>query len=307
MAKGKYSGPGVYTDLHDLMALQYKARLLPAGPSLSVTHPLTGCHLSRIRGRGLNFEELRPYRIGDDIRRLDWKVTRRTGHPHVRVYSEEREQDTILFVDQRINMFFGSTERMKSVVAAELAALLAWQALRRGDRVGMMVFTDEQCFEVKPQRSHSHVIRLLNQLCRINHSLHAGQVAHPQQFNRVLKKFQNLATHNKHLWIVSDFEGADDTTRIHLKELTNRNTLSLAMVYDNLETELPDGGSLSVTDGTYNVDINTSDDDLRERFREVFNQKLKWLRRTLKGQANMILPLHTHTQLETQLRAMLHG
>ena len=109
---------GIYADLAELVRMQYKARgysFLPRQPVHSV---LAGRHASRLRGRGLNFEEIRRYLPGDDIRNMDWRVTARTRKPHVRVYTEERDHPILLLIDQRQNMFFGSRRAMKSVVAA---------------------------------------------------------------------------------------------------------------------------------------------------------------------------------------------
>ncbi len=104
---------------------------------------LNGRHASRLRGRGLNFEELRGYLPGDDVRAIDWKVTARTGEPHVRVMTEERDRPALIVVDQRMSMFFGSQLNMKAVTAAEAAALAAFRILDQGDRVGGIVFGDD--------------------------------------------------------------------------------------------------------------------------------------------------------------------
>jgi len=106
---------------------------------------LGGKHASKLRGRGLDFEEVRNYVPGDDIRNIDWKVTARTQKTHSRVYSEEKEKPTLIVVDQSKSMFFGSQKRTKSVVAAELAALTAFKILKEGDRVGGIVFAWRYC------------------------------------------------------------------------------------------------------------------------------------------------------------------
>jgi uncharacterized protein (DUF58 family) len=132
------AAPGVYAELDDLVRLRFRARgysFLPRQPVHSV---LAGRHASRLRGRGINFEEIRHYLPGDDIRTMDWRVTARTREPHVRVYTEERDRPVLLVVDQRQSMFFGSRRAMKSVVAAEVAALAAWRVLKAGDRVGAL-------------------------------------------------------------------------------------------------------------------------------------------------------------------------
>ena len=129
--------PGVYASLPDLVASQRRA----SGFSFSARQPIhsssLGDYASRLRGRGLNFE-IRRYQMGDDIRQIDWKVTARTRKTHSRVFTEERERTTLLLVDQRITMFFGSVKNMKSVTAAEAAALAAWRVLAQKDRVGAL-------------------------------------------------------------------------------------------------------------------------------------------------------------------------
>ena len=143
----------VRVDLAHLRRLEGPAKalsLLPRQPAHSV---LNGRHASRLRGRGLNFEELRDYLPGDDVRAIDWKVTARTGEPHVRVYTEERDRPALILVDQRMSMFFGSKHNMKSVTAAEAAALAAFSILDQGDRIGGIVFGDEMVAELRPLRS----------------------------------------------------------------------------------------------------------------------------------------------------------
>ena len=129
----------IYTSLADLAGLEHQTKgfnFLPRQPIHSV---LAGRHNSRLRGRGLNFEEIRVYLPGDDIRNIDWKVTARLQKPHVRVSTEERDRPAILVVDQRIPMFFGSRLYVKSVTAARLAALFAWTIFHSGDRIGAVV------------------------------------------------------------------------------------------------------------------------------------------------------------------------
>src|SRR5215471_6439917 len=153
-----------YADLDSLIALQFKA----AGFSLKHNQPvhslLFGRRASHVRGRGLDFEELRGYVAGDDVRSIDWRVTARAQKPYIRVYSEERDRPTMLVVDQRINMFFGSRRSMKSVVAAEAAALTAWRVFSQGDRVGAFVFNDTVIEQVRMHRSRSTVLRILDRI-----------------------------------------------------------------------------------------------------------------------------------------------
>src|SRR5580693_6400152 len=138
-----------YAELDSLIALQFKSGGFTLRHNQPVRSLLFGRRASHVRGRGLDFEELRSYVAGDDVRSIDWRVTARMQKPYVRVYSEERDRPTVLVVDQRINMFFGSRVSMKSVVASEAAALAAWHVVQQGDRVGALVFNDEEIEEVR--------------------------------------------------------------------------------------------------------------------------------------------------------------
>ncbi|MEO2030003.1 MAG: DUF58 domain-containing protein, partial [Fuerstiella sp.] len=151
--------------------MQFEARGFSLLPRQPVTSLLSGRHASRLRGRGLMFEELRDYRPGDDIRSIDWRATARRGKPHVRVNNEERERPVLLVVDQRSTMFFGSARTTKATAAAELTALAAWRTLDVGDRVGAIIFSDEEIVQIKPHRSRGNVLRICDNLVRINNRL----------------------------------------------------------------------------------------------------------------------------------------
>jgi len=164
---------GVYVQLDELVRLQYKASGFSFLPKQPIHSVLSGRHASKLRGRGLNFEELRNYLPGDDTRNIDWKVTARTRTPYVRVYTEEKDRTVWLLIDQRVSMFFGSTKRMKSVVAAEVAAISAWRVLSVGDRVGALVFNDSDISVVPPHRSRERVMQILKQVVDKNQALSA--------------------------------------------------------------------------------------------------------------------------------------
>ena len=187
---------GVYVTLEDLIRMRPRAQGFSFLPKKAIESLLSGRHASRMRGRGLNFEEIRKYLPGDDVRTIDWKITARTGETHVRVYTEERDRPAILVVDQRINMFFGSTRALKSVVAAEMAALGAWKVFDAGDRVGAIVFNDAESVEVRPQRSRRTVLNILHQLLSQNRALRADHPVqrNPAALNQALSSAARLAT-----------------------------------------------------------------------------------------------------------------
>lgn len=299
--------PGVYADLRELVALQFKARgfsLLPRQPVHSL---LAGRHASRLRGRGLNFEEIRRYQPGDDIRRIDWKVTVRTRKTHSRVYTEERERPVLMLVDQRVSMFFGSVKNMKSVTAAEAAALTAWRVLAQKDRIGALVFNDSKLSEIRPRRSRATAMQILNAVLEQNHalSLDTAIAPNPGMFNEALRRCERLAPHDCLVCIISDAFGSDDETRRILTRIARHNDVIFAFVSDPLEAELPDAGPLVFGDGAGQLEIDTGDRKLRERFSSDFASERAAGRHFLLQRETPVLPLSTAEGVAEQLRRQL--
>src|SRR5215468_6161847 len=154
----------VHVTLDELLRLRHRAKGFSFLPRQPVHSLLTGRHASRLRGRGLDFEELRHYFEGDDTRTIDWLATARRGAPQVRVYTEERDRSVLLLVDQRLSMFFGSRRAMKSVVAAEVAALAAFRVTSLGDRVGAIVFSEHGMVDIRPEARDAGVRRILAEI-----------------------------------------------------------------------------------------------------------------------------------------------
>jgi uncharacterized protein (DUF58 family) len=298
---------GAYTDLESLIAMEYKARGFSFLPSQPVHSLLAGRRGSRMRGRGLNFEELRNYVLGDDIRVIDWHVTARMQKPFVRVYTEERDRATLLVVDQRVNMFFGSRVNMKSVIAAEAAALTAWRVFQQGDRVGALVFNDKSTEEVRPHRSRGTVLRILDVLVRQNKLLHAAydaQSAH-HRLNEVLRKVSRLARRDHLIIIASDFDGADDETRDILLRLTQHNDVVALLTYDPLAVQLPPAGQLVVSDGELQVELPFGDEKIRKTLLEASDRRMHHILSWQKEIRVPVMPLSTAEDIALQIRHLL--
>ncbi len=298
---------GVYASLKELIRLQHQASGFSFLPRQPVHSLLSGRHASRLRGRGLDFEELRQYRPGDDIRTLDWKATKRTRQPYVRVYSEERERPVLLLVDQRVSMFFGSKVNMKSVTAAEAAALAAWRVVSTGDRVGAIVFNDQKLSEIKPQRSHKTVLQILREIVKQNHSLGVDReiTAQKTMLNRALEKARYLAGHDYLVCIISDFFGLDDKTLYQVKQLCRHNDVIILPVYDPLAGKLPEKGQLVISDGDRQILLDSNDRRLQERFPEFLQGRLQNLFQALEKFGVPILPIHTAENVAGQIRDVL--
>lgn len=303
---GQAAGDGVYAALDDLVRLQFKARGFSFLPRQPVHSVLAGRHASRLRGRGLNFEELRAYLPGDDIRNMDWKVTARTREPHVRVYTEEKDRPVWILVDQRVSLFFGSRVKMKSVLAAETAALAAWRTLAAGDRPGGIVFGDDGQDVVQPHRSEERVMELLGRIVDRNRALHArAGPPSPEALNTALATAARHARHDALVVLVTDGLGIDDATRAHLSRLTRHNDVLAALVFDPMERDLTDAGRLAFSDGAGQLEVDTGSRRLRDRYRNRFDQRLGQLRHAALRYEIPVLPLHTGAGAAEQIRELI--
>ena len=306
-AKTTAPAPGVYVELDELIRLQFKARGFSFLPKQPIHSLLAGRHASRIRGRGLDFEELRGYLPGDDPRSIDWKVTARAGKPYVRVFTEERDRPAILVVDQRINMFFGSQVAMKSVVAARLAALGAWRVFDQGDRVGGLVFDDHDILEVRPHRSRARVMQILQAVVDKNRALRADLEVEPNgaMLNKVLERVVRTAHHDYLVTVISDFHGADDETQRLLTRLAEHNDVLAAHLYDPSKVKPLEGGHLVLTDGQLQVEIDTSKGKLTRNLAEYFSADLQETKDILAKVGIPVLLIDTVGDPAEQIRAIL--
>lgn len=295
--------------LEDLIVMRQQARGFSFLPRQPIHSLLAGRHSSRLRGRGLNFEEIRRYQAGDDIRQIDWKVTARTRRTHSRVYTEERERTTLLLVDQRINMFFGSVSRMKSVTAAEAAALAAWRVLDQQDQVGALVFNDQRIDEVRPHRSRAAVMRILQKVVKQNNelSVHGDLQPNPDMFNETLRRCDRLAKHDCLICIISDGTGQNQETRRLITRIARRNDILFGFVYDPLEAQLPEAGPLVFQQAGKQLEVDTNQKKLRTGFESDFQQQRDQGRHFLLGRETPVIPLSTDLDVASQVREKLGG
>jgi uncharacterized protein (DUF58 family) len=303
----KHQPSGVYVELDELVRLQHKASGFSFLPRQPVHSILSGRHASKLRGRGLNFEELRNYLPGDDTRNIDWKVTARTRTPYVRVYTEEKDRTVWLLIDQRIGMFFGSKERMKSVVAAEVAAISAWRVLSVGDRVGALVFNDSEISVVPPHRSRERVMQILKQVVAKNQALNAGSASKPSpgKLNEALKQVSIMARHDCLVCLITDGDGLNTETRRHVTRLSEHNDVLTAFIYDPLEKDMPAAGRLRFADGEGQLEADTSNRKLRAGFQSEFEEKLERIQSASRRFSMPVLPLQTTSPVSEQIRDAL--
>ncbi len=252
--------------LHRVMAARLSLRFDPRK-----LQQLAGTHLSRFRGRGIDFAEHRQYQSGDDPRSIDWRVTARRGRVHTKVFHEELERPVLMLVDQSSSMFFGSRRAFKSVTAADIAALLTWAGLSNGDRIGGLVFSDSGHREFKPSRHKKQALRLIECINEFNHQLRLPLPQPPSfNLNDALIELRRIARPGSQCFLVSDWRQFDETTEKLLFELKRHCQILAFQIFDPLETHLPPG-SFRLSNGMTELDLDTQDREMEKRFEQQFS------------------------------------
>jgi uncharacterized protein (DUF58 family) len=226
----------------------------------SVNEMLAGQYHSVFKGRGMEFDEVREYSPGDDIRTIDWNVTARTGRAHVKRYVEERELTVMLLVDASASGEFGTGQRMKGELAVELCALLAFAAIKNNDRVGLIIFTDRIERFLPPRKGRKHVLRVIRELLYFEPTRRGTDIGGAlEHLNKIIKR-------RSVVFLVSDFIGAN--LRQPLAIANRRHDLIAVAIDDVRERELPPIGVLELEDAETGetVRINSRSRQLREYF-----------------------------------------
>lgn len=264
----------VGVELRDLIALK------PAGESIRLSTPrvrafAVGGHLSPYKGRGVEFDESRPYQAGDDLRTIDWRVTARTGKPHTKVFREERNRPCMVWLDLRPSMLFATRGAFKAVRAADMAALIAWSTIGNGDQLGGLVLSDGEHHELRPRLGRRAALRLL-QLIADNgcwQGVGAG-AADAAPLEHPLLRLTRVVRPGSMMFLLSDFATLGEDDERHIKQLARHGDLFLVHFFDPVEAELPPPGRYRIQLGGRSLSIETGDATLRRRYRERFSARM---------------------------------
>ncbi len=285
-----------------LIALHRDAQKLPL-KSRKIQSRMSGHYLSAFKGRGMEFDEARPYQPGDDIRSIDWRVTARSGKTHTKLFREERERPVLLWVDYRKPMFFGTRNSFKSVVAAKAAALLAWSAAQHGDRLGGLIFSERLHQELRPQRGQSASLHFIRKLAEHpawdDHAVTDDDAASGIQ---ALQRLRRVVRPGSLIFLISDFRHMDPRMQTVLAALARHNDLVMLFIHDPLESDLPPAGFYRVSDGHRERTLNTRDKDNRRLYRQRFRQHRQQLQQTCKKLGIFFLDIGTEQPLLGRLQ-----
>ena len=267
----------------------------------AVDSRFSGEYQSVFKGQGLEFVEVREYLPGDDVRTIDWNVSARTGVPHVKRYVEERELSLLLVVDLSASMRFGTVERFKSELVAEVAAVLAMSAIRNNDRVGLLVFTDGIELYLPPRKGRRHVLRLIRELLAFRPAGRGS--AAPRALEYAMRVLRSRSI----VFLFSDFRFGEEWAGFErgMRTAARRHDVVAVRLADHREEVLPDMGLLRVTDPETGETLllDTGRRDVREAYARASSEERDRARRLFRRIAVDEIVLHTGERYTPELLA----
>ncbi len=321
---------GIDLSMQELLQYQNKSRLIDLTGKKNIQGKQAGNYLSRSKGRGMEFDEVRHYQTGDDVRAIDWRVTARTGKTHTKLFREEIERPVLIATDLSQNMHFGSKLLFKSVQAAHLAALIAWHAKIRGDRLGGLVFCDEQHIELKPRSRKAGVLHYLHALTTLNNQEKQTPVeANNSATDKETDKKQEITTQHKNyffeqhcarlrhlakpgslVYLITDGQALQDEKNCphalrHLSEISKHCELVLCLISDPLEQALPDSPlklAVTFTDGINRQQLTLGDNNTAKQYQQQAFAKNERMQLLLQSTGARVIHFSAGESLEQQLK-----
>jgi uncharacterized protein (DUF58 family) len=299
--------PGIRVDLSELIEMRHRVHEVQLFSTPARRSPLIGLHHSKLRGRGVDFDQVRVYQAGDDVRTIDWRVTARTQEPHTKLFHEERERPIYILVEQSPRLFFGSALMFKSVLAAQAAALIGWAALGHNDRIGGLVFGDQEHHEIKPRRSKQSLLQLLSRLVRANQALSPETPLNRDSFGLALRRAREVLRPGSLVVVLCDERTLGDSSEQQLILLARHTDLLLLPLSDPLDHVLPAAGLLRFAERGARLELDTHQADLRQAYREQGEARQARWQRLAQKLGVPLLPLSTRAEMVEQLREHLNA
>lgn len=277
----QWHSDGVHVSSAELMYYRSKVGAFARHRKLHPPKAQSGALLSKTRGRGMEFDEVRHYQAGDDVRAIDWRVTARTGSPHTKLYREERERPVMFVVDLSFSQHFGSQLLLKSVLACHLTAAMAWLAVQRGDRVGALIGHPHRHVEIRPQARQYGVLRIIHSLVELQHESLAAwqnqqQPTATMPLHDLLQRAQQVAKPGTIIHIISDWQQFSAATFTQLQALQRHCSLQLIQCSDPLEHQFPERlaqQDVAITDGTERLEFAAGNSAQRDAYTAQGSQR----------------------------------
>jgi len=297
---------GIDISVKDLVSLRHQVGALEVKAHRQALSLLAGNRLSPFKGRGIDFDQVRRYQSGDDVRHMDWRVTARTGHPHLKLFRQERERPVFFLVDFSASMLFGTKVAFKSVIAAQASALLAWATMKQGDRVGAVLCSEQGHTDLRPTGGRNGVLRFIHALADLHavarnaRTSSAGDRLPPLAF--ALERLMRTARPGSQIFLISDFVGMDASCESTITRLGVHNELVCMMVFDPLEEAPPPPGMYRVSDGICSTWLDTGRRQTIEHYRRQFQIRQSKVQSLSTRLGMGFMSLATHQPIPDSLR-----
>ena len=317
---------GIDLSMQELLQYQNKSRLIDLAGKKNIQGKQAGNYLSRSKGRGMEFDEVRHYQTGDDVRAIDWRVTARTGTTHTKLFREEIERPVLVATDLSQNMHFGSKLLFKSVQGAHLAALIAWHAKIRGDRLGGLVFCDDQHIELKPRSRKAGVLHYLHALTTLNNQKErisvetndSNQVKETENrkqdknnyFDQHCARLRHIAKPGSLVYLITDGHALRDEKKCphalrHLSQISQHCELVLCLISDPLEQALPKSSlklAVTFTDGIDRQQLTLGDNQTAKQYQQQAHAQQEKMQLLLQSTGARVIHFSAGESLEQQLK-----
>ncbi|MAH80097.1 MAG: DUF58 domain-containing protein [Rickettsiales bacterium] len=254
-----------------------KIKALEISTRQIVNTSISGSYHSAFKGQGLNFADLREYQVGDDIRNIHWSVSAKVGTPYVKLYEEERELTVFIMVDLSGSGEFGSNEKIKTEIAAEIAAILGFSAIKNNDKVGLLLFTDKVELFIPAKKGKKHILRLLRDISYFKPENRKTDIG------KALRYLLNMAPKKAIVFVISDFQ--DETFEENLKITAKKHDIVPVIIEDPVELKLPKSGIVALEDQETGevIYINSSSKNMQEAYKNIkYSEKIKFERQLKK-------------------------
>ena len=274
---------------------------------LRVNSLQTGAYVSHFRGRGMEFDESRPYQPGDDPRSIDWRVTARSTTAYTKLFREERERPVLVVVDLRTTMHFATQGCFKSVNASRAAALLAWSAHHRGDRLGGIIFGDTTHRELKPRLGRRAALRFVHELAgHPDWARQAGtSAAGSEPLRQAMSSLRRVARPGSLVVVISDFIDFNRAAQSYLSSVARHNEVLAVFLNDPLERELPPPGRYRVVAEDDELAIDTYANAARRDYRHAFGERARELEEFCQRYGVHLMPMSTDDDPVSTLQTAL--
>ncbi|MDR1694539.1 MAG: DUF58 domain-containing protein [Lactobacillaceae bacterium] len=272
---------GIYATLEDLIEQRRYINFVNYHNKKTTFSKSAGDIKSAFKGRGMEFDQIRSYQYGDEVRDIDWRVTARKMTPYTKIYNEERNRDVYVFLDLSPSMVFGTKRELKSVAAAKIAGLLGWISFENKDKFGCLIYDGSEYFFYKPQNSRAALLAVLKKMSEIGKSAALDKKMSKEDsggFEKSLRMLQKNIKSRAEIFLISDFYMFDDKVKKSLAALSKKGKLYLIDVFDRIEKSAPRSGEYMISDGDKNLIFDTGNDNFKDEYAKYFVHKSKLIK-----------------------------